>query len=80
MEKLCEEKEKEGEFMPGPIMTPQEVCEELRELGVSTSADKIRAGIEQGAYDFGVVIHLTSPCFEIYRKKFEQWVKENIKQ
>ncbi len=66
--------------MPSPIMTPQEVCEELRARGVSTTAEKIRAGIEQGAYDFGVVIHLTTPCFEIYRKKFEQWLKENIEQ
>lgn len=66
--------------MLNPIMTPQEVCDELRSLGVSTSPDKIRAGIEQGAYDFGVVIHMASPCFEIYRKKFEQWVNENIQQ
>lgn len=66
--------------MLNPTMTPEEVCKELRELGVATSPDKIRAGIEQGAYNFGVVIHLATPCFEIYRKKFEQWVKENIKQ
>ena len=66
--------------MPNPIMTPQEVCEELRKNGVSSSPDKIRAGIEQGAYDFGVVIHLATPVYEIYRKKFEQWLKENIQQ
>lgn len=66
--------------MKMPTMTPEEVCEELRTLGVKTSPEKIRAGIDQGVYPFGVVIHLASPCYEIYRVKFNQWVRENIKQ
>lgn len=64
--------------MNNPTMTPEEVCDELREYGVKTSPEKIRAGIEQGVYPFGVVIHLVSPCYEIYRIKFNQWLRENI--
>lgn len=62
-----------------PIMSPEEVSQELRKLSVRTSPDKIRAGIEQGVYPFGVCIHLATPCYEIYRVKFRQWIDENIR-
>ncbi len=57
-------------------MTVAQVVEELRALGVKTTANKIRAGIIQGVYPFGVHITMENEEFEIYRKKFNEWVAE----
>ena len=57
-------------------MTVQEVCDELRDMGVKTTPVKIRAGIAQGVYPFGVCIQMAHQEFEIYRVLFEKWVDE----
>ena len=61
-----------------PTMTPEEVSVVLRSYGVKTSPYKIREGLKQGAYPFGVYIQMTSPVYEIYTKKFVSWCEENL--
>ena len=59
-------------------MTVAQVVEELRALGVKTTPNKIRAGIIQGVYPFGVRIKMENDEFEIYRTKFEAWKAERV--
>lgn len=59
-------------------MTVQQVYEEMKELGIHTSPYKIRAGISQGKYPFGVCISMKTQEFEIYRSQFDQWVAERL--
>lgn len=59
-------------------LTPDEAAERLKKLGVSTSAQKIRAGLEQGVYPFGVRIQMKGNVYEIYERLFNKWVEERI--
>lgn len=61
-------------------MTVVQVVNELRALGVKTTPNKIRAGIIQGVYPFGVRIEMEGNEFEIYRTQFEQWKADKITQ
>lgn len=65
--------------MPAIIetMTIQELYQRMRELGMKTSVSHISNAIEQGVYPFAVCIKgPKNRIFEIYTKKFEQWVEE----
>ncbi len=64
--------------MKTPTMSPEEVANTLREIGVHTSATRIREGIRQGKYPFGIVIDFATPAYEIYRKDFEKWMHEKF--
>lgn len=58
-------------------MTPQEAAVELRERGMRTSPEIIRAGIEQRVFPFGDCITTDKGArYYIYRELFEQWTKE----
>lgn len=59
-------------------MTVVQVVDELRALGVKTTPNKIRAGIIQGVYPFGVCIEMENNEFEIYRTKFDEWKSDKI--
>lgn len=59
-------------------LTVNEVVDELRALGVKTSPNKIRAGILQGVYPFGICIKMNNLEFEIYRVPFDKWVAERV--
>ena len=59
-------------------MTVSQVVDELRALGDKTTANKVRAGIIQGVYPFGIHIEMENEEFEIYRKKFDEWVNERV--
>lgn len=61
-----------------PTMSPEEVASILRSIGVHTSATRIREGISQGKYPFGIVINFATPAYEIYRKDFEKWALEKF--
>lgn len=61
-----------------PTLTPEEVAQVLRAIGVRTTATRIREGIRQGKYPFGIVIDLATPTYEIYRKDFEKWLREKF--
>lgn len=64
--------------MKSPTMSPEEVANILRGIGVHTSATRIREGIRQGKYPFGIVIDFSTPAYEIYRKDFEKWMREKF--
>lgn len=59
-------------------MTPQRACERLRETGMSVGLDTMRAGIEQGAYPFGICIRTEkgNPVYQIFGKLLEDWIRE----
>jgi hypothetical protein len=58
-------------------MTVEEVYKTLRGLGVKTTPVRIRRGIDQGKYPFGISVDMgTSVVYEIYEKKFRQWLKD----
>ncbi len=57
------------------IITPDEAVQILREHGMSITPAHLRAGIDCGAYPFGVSI----PCakhfsYEIYMKPLMDWI------
>lgn len=60
-----------------PILSSQELYEDLRRCGVKTSKPKIKAMIQQGKYPFAVSCEMNNTEFEIYRKPYEEW-KEKV--
>ncbi len=63
-----------------PTMTPEQAATRLRQLGMRTSPARIRQGIRDGVYPFGVCIRVSDRRieYEIYTKQFEEWVAERI--
>lgn len=59
-----------------PTITVKEAAERLKNLGVKTSPTKIMVGIQQGVYPFGVCIEMDKYQYEIYERKFDEWVSE----
>lgn len=60
-------------------LTPEKAAEELRSLGVKISPETIRKGLQQKTYPFGDYVDRgTSPVYFIYRKLFDEWVKERL--
>ena len=59
------------------VITIAETRQILAEHGFNTSETHIRAGIECGAYPFGVCIPAAkSRTFEVYKPLLMQWIKE----
>ena len=59
-------------------LTVKEAVEELRMLGMSITPDRLRAGINQGVFPFGICIKMKDYEFEIYRVPFEKWKSERV--
>lgn len=57
-------------------MTVADAVKAMRDAGIKTSPDRVMTGIEQGVYPWGDCIKMRSPEYTVYRKMFEQWVKE----
>ena len=57
-------------------MTVADAVKAMREAGIKSSPDRVMAGIEQGVYPWGDYIKMRSPEYTVYRKMFEQWMKE----
>ena len=57
-------------------MTVADAVKAMREAGIKTGPDRVMAGIEQGVYPWGDCIKMRSPEYTVYRKMFEQWLKE----
>lgn len=59
------------------IISVAETVKILSEHGMTITPAHLRAGIECGAYTFGVCIPMTkSKAYEIYKSKLERWIKE----
>ena len=59
------------------IITIAECVKILREHGMSISDAHLRAGIECGAYPFGVCIPMMKQkAFEIYKPLLLKWIEE----
>lgn len=58
-------------------LTPDAAVTIMRDAGISTSAETVRAGLKQGVFPFGDYIQAEkSPVFIIYRRKLEEWLEE----
>lgn len=65
------------------IITVLQACEILKEHGMSVSPVHIHAGIECGAYPFGVCIkgeNQKRPVYEIYRPLLLKWIAERSEE
>ena len=59
------------------VLTAKQAVEILKEHGFKTSVPHIYAGIDCGAYDFGVRIDIDKqPRYEIYTAFLIRWIKE----
>ncbi len=59
-------------------LTIKQAVDELRELGMNITPDRLRAGINQGVFPFGICIQMKNFEFEIYRVPFEKWIAERV--
>jgi hypothetical protein len=58
-------------------ITPTQAAERLRQAGVSTSAERIRHGLEQGVYPFGEAVQMEKGySYTIYEKLFDAYMEE----
>lgn len=59
-----------------PTMTINELVTELRNHGIKTSPARVGAAIEQGKYPFAISVRLEERAYEIYAKKFYEWLDD----
>lgn len=59
-------------------LTPAAAAQYLRERGMSTSAETLRAGIQQGVFPFGTCVEMPSgsATYTIYQRLLDQWIEE----
>ena len=58
-------------------MTLQELALSMRKYGIRTGKSTIVKGIEQGKYPFAICINCDKQrVFEIYAKKYHEWLHE----
>ena len=57
-------------------VTPDEAAAIMRSHGVKIGTEAVRAGIEQGAFPFGVSIQLAKRSFFISRSKLYAWLED----
>lgn len=72
--KRMEEFEEQATFKPKATFTPDEASKLMRAAGIPMSTEKLRAGIEQGNYPFGVFTQQRSREFDISKKQFFEWL------
>ena len=59
------------------VITVKEACEILREHGFKTNPQHIYAGLDCGAYSFGVAIKTPkSTVYEVYKPLLMRWIAE----
>lgn len=58
------------------VLTIEETVAILRDNGMNISAPHLRAGIECGAYPFGVCVKLNRPTYEIFKPLLMRWIAE----
>lgn len=59
------------------VLTVNETVDILRDHGMSISAPHLRAGIECGAYPFGVCVKMDKqPTYEIFKPLLMRWIEE----
>lgn len=63
------------------VLTINETVEILRAHGMKISPPHLRAGIECGAYTFGVcVLTDVRPTYEIYKPLLMKWIAERSEE
>lgn len=63
------------------VLTINETVEILREHGMKISPPHLRAGIECGAYPFGVCVKMDKhPAYEIFKPLLMQWIAERSEE
>ena len=59
------------------IISIKDTVEILRSHGMSISDAHLRAGIECGAYPFGVCIPMKQNTYEVYKPLLLRWIEEH---
>ena len=61
-------------------ITPQEAAEKLRSLGMKTSPDFIRMGIEQKVFPFGDAVDNGNGGYRyyVYSRLFDEWISSRV--
>lgn len=63
------------------VLTINETIEILREHGMKISPPHLRAGIECGAYPFGVCVKMDKhPAYEIFKPLLMRWIAERSEE
>ena len=63
------------------LLTVKETCQILKEHGMTIQPNHLRAGIECGAYPFGVAVRMSKePVFEIFRPLLMKWISERSEE
>jgi len=61
-------------------MTPVEAADIMRQAGIRTSQERVRAGIKQGVYKWGECIMMDGPNYTVYSKLFFAWLNERAEK
>jgi hypothetical protein len=63
------------------VINTTEACKILKDYGMSISPAHLRAGIECGAYPFGVAVKMDKQCaYEIYVPLLMRWIEERSEE
>ena len=57
-------------------ITPEEAATLMRDAGIKIETQTLRAGLEQGAFPFGLFIERNRGVFIISKKKFAEWIED----
>lgn len=57
-------------------ITPEEAAVLMRDVGIKIETQTLRAGIEQGAFPFGIFIERNRSVFIISKKKLAEWIED----
>lgn len=59
------------------VITVHQACLILKEHGMPIQPNHLRAGIDCGAYPFGVAVQMNkSPVYEIFKPLLMKWIDE----
>lgn len=57
-------------------ITPEKAAEVMRDVGIKIETQTLRAGLEQGAFPFGIFIERNRGVFIISKKKLSEWLED----
>lgn len=64
-----------------PRMTLEDVCQDMREHGVSMDKGSLSKGLKRGIFPFGIIQNTGKSgrtTFLIWRRDYEKWAKEYL--
>lgn len=63
------------------VISTEQACEILKEHGMSIQPNHLRAGIDCGAYPFGIAVQMKkSSVYEIFKPLLMKWIAERSEE